>query len=193
MKTYTLETKRLILRQWTDDDLLPFYKLNSNKRVMEFFPKSLSQSESDNLAKRIKNLITENGFGFWAVELKETKSFIGFIGINQPQNLPFSPCYEIGWRLDFKYWNNGYATEGANEILRFCFKELDIKEIVSFTAKINKRSQSVMKKLNMVDTQRNFLHPDIPKNLPISEHVLYKISKLQWSLHSFNKGKKTDL
>ena len=190
MKTYTLETKRLILRQWTDDDLLPFYKLNSNKRVMEFFPKSLSQSESDNLAKRIKNLITENGFGFWAVELKETKSFIGFIGINQPQNLPFSPCYEIGWRLDFKYWNNGYATEGANEILRFCFKELDIKEIVSFTAKINKRSQSVMKKLNMVDTQRNFLHPDIPKNLPISEHVLYKISKLQWSLPPFYPKKK---
>ena len=59
----TLKTKRLTLRQWKASDLAPFAELNSDPNVMEFFPKTLSRAESDELTGKIKKIITENGWG----------------------------------------------------------------------------------------------------------------------------------
>jgi RimJ/RimL family protein N-acetyltransferase len=87
-----IETNRLILRQWQSSDTEPFISLNADPRVMEFFPATLSRAESEAMISRIKEKIRQQGFGFWAAELKETKSFIGFIGLNVPSYpLLFSP------------------------------------------------------------------------------------------------------
>ncbi len=68
---------------------------------MEFFPVLLSQAETESMVKVIEDRIDQHGFGFWAAELKETQEFIGFIGLNVPGYLLlFSPCVEIGWRLE---------------------------------------------------------------------------------------------
>ena len=111
---YELFTDRLLLRQWKDSDLEPFAQLTSNPEVMQYFPKRLNHQESDEIADKIRQLIAENGWGLWAVELLETQEFIGCIGLHaQPTKFEFSPCIEIGWRIDPKFWNKGYATEGA--------------------------------------------------------------------------------
>lgn len=158
-----LETPRLKLRQWQTADLEPFAELNADPRVMEFFPALLNRTESDAMAERIRSLIAQRGFGFWAVELKESGSFIGFVGLHIPAaELPFSPCVEIGWRLGFPYWGQGYATEAAREALRFAFAELNLPEIVSFTAVGNLRSRAVMERLAMRPQSETFPHPDIP-------------------------------
>ncbi|KCY43206.1 acetyltransferase domain protein [Acinetobacter baumannii 1505311] len=109
-----IETERLILRQWKESDSEPFIKMGLDEDVMRFFPKLLPATESISLIQRISALIDENGWGFWAVELKETQEFIGFIGLhNQPEQFDFSPCIEIGWRIATEHWKKGYATEGA--------------------------------------------------------------------------------
>ncbi len=77
-----IETKRLILRQWKESDVEPFITMGLDQDVMQFFPTLLTPQESLNLIQKISSLINENGWGFWAVELKETHQFIGFIGLH---------------------------------------------------------------------------------------------------------------
>jgi RimJ/RimL family protein N-acetyltransferase len=104
------------------------------------------------------------------------KDFIGFIGLNVPgYPLPFSPCVEIGWRLAFDYWGNGYAQEGARAVLAFGLEKLNLKEIVSYTTVGNIRSRRVMERIGMTyDVQGDFDHPELPKDHPLRRHVLYR-------------------
>lgn len=174
---YELCTDRLLLRQWKDSDYEPFSLITSNPEVMNFFPKILNRQESDALAKQIKYLIDIKGWGLWAVELLETQEFIGCIGMHpQPSKFDFSPCIEIGWRIDPKFWNQGYATEGAEACLRFAFEELVFDEIVAFTSQDNLASQKVMQKIGM-HFSHDFLHPDFAEGHRLREEKLYRIQK----------------
>ncbi len=152
------DTGRLRLRQWRAADRMPFAALNADPRVMEFFPAPLDHIESDTMADRCQSLITERGWGFWAVEIKKTREFIGFVGLHTPDpDLPFSPCVEIGWRLAFCYWGKGFATEAARGALRVGFESLGLPEIVSFTAVGNLRSRAVMERLGMRGGSRRYI------------------------------------
>ncbi|WP_107667624.1 GNAT family N-acetyltransferase [Cyanothece sp. BG0011] len=168
-------TPRLKLREWKEKDKEPFFKLNSDPRVMEFMPKLLSKQESDSFVERIKTHFRDYQYGLFAVELIEDKSFIGFIGLSIPKfDAFFTPCVEIGWRLAYDYWGKGYATEGAKASLDYGFQELGLSEIVSFTASQNVRSRKVMERINMKYIDE-FNHPVLPKGHPLEKHVLYKI------------------
>ncbi len=106
---------------------------------------------------------------------------MGFVGLHEPTyDLPVTPCIEIGWRLAKEYWGKGYATEAAKTSLDFAFKKLNLPEVYSFASVSNRKSWTVMERLKMVNTKENFEHPDIPKNNPLREHVLYKITQRQW-------------
>ncbi len=178
---YELETDRLRLRQWTEADRRSLARLNADERVMEFFPHPLSRAESDALAERIISALTQRGWGWWAVEVKGKHNFIGFVGISVPSaDLPFQPCVEIGWRLDYSYWNQGYATEAAKASLAFGFETLELEKIVSFTALLNKRSEAVMKKIGMRQAPDTFMHPSIPAGSRLREHCLYELSRADW-------------
>ena len=167
------------MRQWKSSHLELFAELNSDPKVLEFFQKILSRTESDELARKIKKFITENGWGLWAVELISTHEFIGFVSLNSPTpDMPPAPCVEIGWRLARKYWGSGYATEAGKECLKFAFEKLE--EIVFFTTLNNLNSQAIMERLGMENTHQNFMHHNIKKNSPLCEHVLYSITQLQW-------------
>lgn len=95
-----IETPRLRLRQWKKEDRALFTEINSDPDVMEFYPSVLDKKESDEMAGKIESLITKRGWGFWAVENKDEKKFIGFVGLHKPAyDLPVKSCIEIGWRL----------------------------------------------------------------------------------------------
>ncbi len=180
-----LETERLYLRQWQPSDFVIFADMNADPEVMQYFPKLLSASVSDIIANKCQQLIKENGWGFWAVSLKgcleKSNTFIGFVGLNQTHvDMTFAPCVEIAWRLRKEYWGKGYATEAAQASLKFAFDELALDEVVAFTAVINKRSQLVMERNGMTNTQDNFYHPALASNHRLAEHVLYKITQQQW-------------
>ncbi|MGW8247507.1 MAG: GNAT family N-acetyltransferase [Acidiferrobacterales bacterium] len=175
------ETDRLRLRQWRDNDREPFARMNADPRVMEFFPTVLSRADSDALMDRCQSLITEQGWGLWAVEKRDNDEFIGFVGLNRPAyDLPFSPCVEIGWRLGFEHWGKGYATEAAQSALRTGFEQLGFPEIVSYTPVNNKRSRAVMERLHMRDTGETFQHPMVQPGSPLRLHCLYRLTFEQW-------------
>jgi len=176
-----LSTEHLILRQWRDNDLPPFAKLNADLGVMEYYPNTLNLEESNEMARKLKSLLANRGWGFWAVEEKKSNQFIGFVGLHQPTyDLPVTGCTEIGWRLAKSYWGLGYATEAAKMALNYAFTTLNEKEIFSFTPTGNHRSRSVMERIGMQNTKNNFEHPIIPKGHKLRDHVLYKINKEQW-------------
>src|SRR5580658_5625584 len=128
-----MRTDRLILRRWRDSDREPFARMNADSRVMEFFRQVLSAEESDALVDRIEAHFEERGFGLYAAELVEDGSFIGYIGLAVPRfSAHFTPCVEIGWKLDAAYWGRGFATEGAQEIVRHAFEDLGLAGLVSF-------------------------------------------------------------
>ena len=63
-----LKTDRLKMRQWRKEDWPLFAEINSDPVVMAYFPKTLSESESNEMADKIYLLISECGWGFWALE-----------------------------------------------------------------------------------------------------------------------------
>lgn len=175
------ETERLKLRQWRFSDFASFAELNADPRVMQFFPETLARQSSDKMAKRCHQLINENGWGFWAVELKSSQEFIGFVGLNRPQvELPFSPCVEVGWRLHYRFWHKGYATEAGRAAINMAFEKLLLERVVSFTARINSPSRRVMERLGMQNTNQNFKHPAVPQGHDLEEHVLYEMTRKNW-------------
>jgi RimJ/RimL family protein N-acetyltransferase len=174
--THQLLTPRLLLRRWRDADREPFARICADPRVMRHFPAPLSRAESDALVDRAEARFAECGFGPFAVELRDTGTFIGFIGLSAPRfEAHFTPCVEIGWRLDAKVWNQGLATEGARETLRYAFEDLHLPEVVSFTVPANLPSRRVMEKIGMTrDLAGDFDHPRIPHGHPLRSHLLYR-------------------
>lgn len=175
------DTSRLAFRVWRERHLAPFAAMNADPEVMRFFPALLTPEQTRTGVSNWLAQFAEQGWGNWAVELKSTGEFIGFIGLSVPRRqLPFSPCVEVGWRLKRSAWGNGYATEGAKACLRLGFERVGLDEIVSFTSLSNLPSIAVMKRIGMRNANADFEHPAVPEGHSLRPHCLYKISKQEW-------------
>jgi len=177
-----LESARLLLRQWRDDDLPEFAAMCADPQVMRYFPAPLSRLESAALIGRVRGHFAEHGFGLWALERKDTGAFIGFTGLGVVGfDAPFTPAIEIGWRLAREHWGLGYASEAAWTALRCAFDQLLLDEVVAFTAVDNLPSQKVMQAIGMQhDPADDFEHPKLAVGHPLRHHVLYRINREQW-------------
>jgi RimJ/RimL family protein N-acetyltransferase len=177
-----LNTQRLTLRRWQESDFAPFAAMNADPEIMQYFPAVLNAEQTKTMIEKIEASFDKKGFGLWAIEVNDTKKFVGFAGLSEPNFVaPFTPCVEIGWRVATEFWGQGYAPEAAKEILTDAFKRLNLSEVVSFTAKANSNSIRVMRKLGMTRTpEDDFFHPSIDKEDRLAEHVLYRLSKKQW-------------
>jgi RimJ/RimL family protein N-acetyltransferase len=174
---FSLNTDRLLLREWRDEDRAPFAEMNADPLVMEYFVAPLSRSRSDEVVESFQNEFAEKGFCPWALELVATKTFIGFVGLHAvPNEMAFAPAVEVGWRLAKAHWGMGYASEAGSASLRFAFETLRLSEVVSFTSALNLRSQRVMTRIGMARDERgDFEHPSVPEGHPLRPHVLYRI------------------
>jgi len=173
----TLTTERLLLRRWREEDRLPFQQINADPRVMEFMPARLTAEESDALIPLIESHFDEHGFGVFALELAEIRTFIGYVGLMIPSfKAPFMPAVEILWRLDANHWGKGFATEAAREVLRYAFKNLKLDSVVAFTVPMNIRSRRVMERIGMRhEPSEDFDHPNLPDGHLLRRHLLYRI------------------
>lgn len=172
-----LNTARLTLRQWRDEDLAPFAALNADPLVRRFFPATLTQGQSDASAARFAAHIAVHGFGFWAIEAPGIAPFIGFVGLcHVGFAAPFTPAVELGWRLARAHWGNGYATEAARAAAAHGFTALRLPQLVAFTVPANARSRRVMHRLGMQhDPADDFDHPSIAPGHAMRRHVLYRL------------------
>lgn len=179
-------TERLIVRNWREGDRALFHEINSDERVMEFFPFRRDRRQSDELMDRLAASIAADGFGFAALELRGTGRCIGFAGLSRAGlGPPFAPgMIEIGWRLARPFWGHGHATEAARAWLGIGFASMGLDEIVSFAVDGNARSTAVMERLGMRrDPSRDFDHPRVPaSHRHLSRHVFYSMTRRQWRI-----------
>lgn len=170
-----IETPRLILRSWREEDLEPFAALNADPEVMRHFPSTFTRAESDALAARYQTHIDEHGFGRWAIERREDGAFLGHSGPMTMAPLhPLAPGAEMGWRLARAAWGQGYATEASRAAMDFCFGVPGLAQIVAFTSTTNLASQAVMARLDM--TRRpdlDFEHPALPEGHVLRRHLVW--------------------
>jgi RimJ/RimL family protein N-acetyltransferase len=128
--TTTLMTERLTLRDWRDADREPFAALNADPRVMEHYPAPLTRDESDAFIDRAAAHIDEHDWGQWAVENRADGRLIGLVGLWAiPWTAHFTPAVEVGWRLAFDVWGNGFATEAAAASIADGFERLGLDEM----------------------------------------------------------------
>ncbi|QNE18784.1 GNAT family N-acetyltransferase [Kribbella qitaiheensis] len=98
-----LTIDRLLLRQWKESDREPFAALNADPAVMEHFPKTFTREQSDTQLAAFTASIDTRGFGFWAVEVRETGRFIGLTGLSVPSfGPPFLPAREPITRAEWE-------------------------------------------------------------------------------------------
>ena len=177
-----IHTPRLILRQWQESDHAPYIAMNMDADVMQYFPSVQTAEETLAQIERFRAFINEKGYGFFAVERKDTSEFIGFTGLAQPRfESFFTPCVEIGWRLAKTHWGQGFAQEAARACLDLGFDKLNLNEIYSFTSILNLPSINVMKKIGMKEAGQ-FEHPNLKEGDRLKTHTLYKIEKKDWPI-----------
>lgn len=159
---------------------------------MKFSPTCLSRAESDAIVDHCERLISERGWGFWAVEIRNGQEFIGFVGPHPTApELPFSPSIEISGRLAVQHWGCGYATEAAQGALRVGFIQLQVPEIVAFTAVGNVRSRAVMERIGMRHAGEIFEHPSVPVGSVLRTHYyVTHVRRRTWlgTIRRVNKG-----
>jgi ribosomal-protein-alanine N-acetyltransferase len=174
-----LRTERLALREWRDSDREPFAAMNADPRVMEHFPSLQTREESDATVERINAHFDQQGYGLWAVELRDgSAGFVGFVGLQHvPFEAHFTPAVEIGWRLAHQAWGKGYATEAARAATAYAFDGAGLDELVSMATVANERSRAVMRKIGMThDPAEDFDHPRV-SDPRTQRHVLYRVER----------------
>ncbi|MFJ9547660.1 GNAT family N-acetyltransferase [Streptomyces erythrochromogenes] len=170
-----IRTERLVLRQWRESDLRPWAEMNADPEVREHFDGVLTREQSEASAARFRTAIEQRGWGWWAVEVRETAEFIGFTGLDPvDEDMPFTGV-EAGWRLARSSWGHGFATEAALAVLAFGFETLALPEILAVTTAGNLRSQAVMRRIGMTrDPADDFDDLTVPDG-PLRPSVVYRI------------------
>lgn len=140
-----LETERLILRMWREDDFEAYAKICADADVMRYIGgKALSRLEAWRHMAYLAGHWQLLGYGHWAVEEKATGNLIGRLGFLNPAGWP---AFEIGWTLGRDSWGKGYAIEGARRALEYAFDTLNKAHVISLIHRDNKASIRVAEKL----------------------------------------------
>ena len=152
-----IDTPRTRLRPWRETDQAVFAAMNAHPEVMLDLGGPMSREASD--AKLDRYVSTFNWYGFSRLAMESRDgSFLGYAGVMPSrEDHPLGPHFDIGWRLTRSAWGHGYATEAARAALDDAFTRVGLKEVLSYAAPDNLRSQRVMEQLGMQrDPARDF-------------------------------------
>lgn len=176
-------TERLVLREFTADDVDLLVELDSDPEVMHFvtggLPTPRSEVEQEVLPAFLAYHARGDGFGFWAAEETTTGEAVGWFHLRPAPGVPAADP-ELGYRLRRSAWGRGLATEGSVELVRAAFIELGAERVVAETMVVHVASRRVMEKagLRLVRT----FHQDWPFPIPGDEEgdVEYAVTREEW-------------
>lgn len=141
-----LETKRLLLRKWTNDDLDELFEILRDREVVRFIGdgKPFDREQTLEFIEAMEKCFREHGFSRWKIIEKSSGKIIGSCGFGKFDELE-SP--ELGYLLARRFWGKGYATEITEGVMLYGFNNLGFREIIALTDLENTASQNVLRKL----------------------------------------------
>lgn len=167
-----IETKRLILREMTENDLPALRKILQDKEVMYAYEHAFSEEEVIKWFENQQRRYREDGFGLWAAVLKDGGEMIGQCGITY-QDLGNERVPETGYLFQKKFWHSGYAAEAAQACNRYAFDVLGMAEIYSIIRDNNLPSRKVAERNGMeicCSITKHYYGIDMP-------HVVYRLKR----------------
>ncbi|MFN2470142.1 MAG: GNAT family N-acetyltransferase [Gaiellaceae bacterium] len=145
-----LETERLRLRRWRDDDLADLARINADPEFTRYLTPDgspISAEQSAGQLERFRRHWDEWGFGVWAVEERGASHFVGRVGVQYHRLWADDP--EVGWGLDPAVWGRGYATEAGAATIEHAFAKLSVERLVSIVHPDNSPSIRVQERLGI--------------------------------------------
>jgi ribosomal-protein-alanine N-acetyltransferase len=162
-----VQTSRLLIREFTPDDENISIILDEDERLTQYVKKRNLQESRQVFKDTLKEYKNQSGLGRWGIFNSANNDFIGVCMLKPSESDGSS--IELGYRLHFKYWGSGIATELAQALVFYGLNEVGLKEICAVTHPDNAASQRVLSKVGFVPSGRAFWYGE---DLP-----LFKVSK----------------
>ncbi|GAA0663909.1 RimJ/RimL family protein N-acetyltransferase [Sphingomonas insulae] len=174
-----IETERLILRGWREDDRALFHRLGNDPWTMRYLGPLRSQDDDDQAFDRQRGFLASHKTCAWLVERKADGAPLGVCGAKPaPAGLPIAGEMEILWRFAAEHQRQGYALEAARASLSHVWAATMAPRVVAITVNANVASWTLMERLGMVRVRGgDFDHPFVPDDSPLKRHVLYRIAR----------------
>lgn len=166
----TIETERLTLRMWREDDFETYARICADPEVMRYLGgKPYTRLEAWRHMAYLVGHWHLRGYGHWAVEEKSSRQLIGRMGFFNPEGWP---GFEVGWTLARESWGKGFASEGARRMLEYAFTEMGKDHVISLIHPENRSSVKVAEKMGeKIEGQTEVL------GIPV---LIYGISRKEW-------------
>ncbi|MXO60523.1 GNAT family N-acetyltransferase [Altererythrobacter salegens] len=180
MPDFRLETDRLVLRDWRDEDFEPFFRHTNTPAVMEHIAPLLDDERKAHFRRKVIERAALYGHTLWVMERKADGAILGFCGIKRC-DVAGSPIgdFEIGWRLREDCWGQGYAREAAIATRDAAFELFGAPHVVALTVERNHRSWGLMKRLGMKRREDlDFIDPTYA--LDGGRIILYSLDQAEW-------------
>ena len=148
MNVPVLETERLTLRGFREDDLDEMAAISADPEVTKWVGDDDGLSREDTW-RRIAYWVGHwelRGCGQWALIERETGRLVGRAGLLQPEAWP---GLEVGWLVAREHWGRGFAPEAGRASADWARDELGATHIISLIEDSNERSARVAEKLGM--------------------------------------------
>ena len=143
-----LETERLFLREMTMDDFDALYAVLSDAEIMQHYPYSFDEERVRSWIERNMDRYKNDGFGLWAVCLKDTGEMIGDCGLTL-QNIDGTMLPEIGYHIRKDQQRKGYAKEAAAAVRDWAFQNTEYPALYSYCKYTNVGSFKTAESIGM--------------------------------------------
>ena len=174
-----LETERLRLREYTAADFDALYEILSDAETMKYYPKPYDAAGVERWIRWCVGSYAENGFGLWAIELKESGEFIGDCGISL-QRIDGEILPEIGYHVHKKHWRRGYAKEACAAVKAWLFTHTAYDSVYSYMNRDNLPSYATAAANGMKRIKEYF---------DGTEHLLvYAITREEWERENASRN-----
>lgn len=175
-----IETERLIIRPWREDDRAPFATMGRDPEVMRHLDGVVDRIDSDAMVNRQMANQAQHGCCFWVIERRDDGAFLSFCGIRQGgiEGTAVAGEWEIGWRLRRDAWGQGYALEAAGASLDRAWTYTSAERVCAWTVPANTASWGLMLRLGMKRRPAlDFDHPRFAEGHTLRRHIVHAIDR----------------
>jgi RimJ/RimL family protein N-acetyltransferase len=175
MAEFRLETERLILRDWRQEDIDELQRMDTDLAVMATLGPLRDREGTREALDQLVARSVKDGHTFWALERKSDGRMIGSCGVARVTLPQLEGTLEIGWRLASDCWGQSFAREAAEATLAWIAANRPGEPVFAMTSANNARSRALMERLGMHYCDgMDFDHPKVEPGSPLVRHVLYR-------------------